>query len=131
MKPRHLKLAASNGELIQEQQPDNVLPFPTRLDGSEGVDDVPLLDMAIEKLTDNEKRNGWIGWVATGAVVAAWDVSRNETMTNSYRRALAHPIGRIAAPAAAWYTIAHLHRVLPTRWDAFDGAARLMGRLRK
>lgn len=93
-------------------------------------DDIPLLDLK-EELTGNDRRNGYIGWIATAAAVGAWDLSKNETMTNAYRRGLAHPIGRFVVPLATSYTVAHLHGLIPKRWDAFDQLAERVGRWKK
>lgn len=120
---RHLRLVASEGELIQSTSTE-IEPY-----SYEEESEIPLLDFK-EDIKDEakERLNGYIGWLVTGAVVAAWDYSRNnETMTSAFRRAKEHdnPWIRRAALGSLAIGGAHLMGWLHPTVDPFNWAGKL------
>lgn len=93
--------------------------------------EIPLLDPK-EELTGNDRRNGYLGVLAVAGVAAAWDVSKNETITNASGRALNHenPYIRNGSRIFLGYMALHLLDKWPTKADPLDGIARWIGQRR-
>ena len=75
-----------------------------------------------------ERLVGHLGWVATAAVVAAWDYYAPETMSNAFKRGREHPVARFAVVGAWAVTTAHLMDWLPDNIDPFDNLGRILGK---
>lgn len=104
----------------------------TKSDATDSIDsEVPLLDAKAE-LKGNERRNGWIGAAAVAATVATWDFSNNETITSFVERGVKHENKFVKAStvASVGYVALHLLDMIPTKYDVFDGLARLGKRVR-
>ncbi len=62
-------------------------------------------------------KSGHLGWLSIAAGVVAWDVLASDTLTESFRRAQAHPVSAVATGTAWWVLTAHLFGWLPERAD--------------
>ncbi len=73
---------------------------------------------------------GSIGWVAIAAGVLAWDLLADETLTDAFRRAHAHPASRVVVVAAWAVLTGHLFGLIPDKADPFYVAYTATERMR-
>lgn len=63
-----------------------------------------------------------IGWAAILGVVVGADLASDKTMTESFRAASKHPVGRPVLVITAGYLVGHLFGVIPAEYDVLDRA---------
>lgn len=72
---------------------------------------------------------GLVKWGVLAGTIIALEIIGEESLTSACQRGLDTKLGKLAIPAIAVVTVAHLHDFIPHQYDPYYGVARTVDKL--